>query len=670
MVSVGNLPTRKALLALAFAVAGLGGSYAESSTDQSVACTTRVLEDPSGKLSFPDVSALRKFEPEKFMTKPLGDLSFGFSRSTFWVDMECSRHLDSPSKAIAVLRYALLDFVAVYLDDGTQVLKMGDQVDRRTWPLPYRNPAFHVDLQSSSRASYLISINSSGSVQFPIDLYSEREFTALVNSENLYLGLFYGILLALLCYNCFLWLTLRESSYLGYIGYLATYIPLQMAFDGKAGELFWPQSAWLNNHAIVVFLPASLFFIYWFTRTFLNTRSLLPRLDRLLAFGQYFFIFSTICGFLLPYQLTSLVGTLSAIVSSPIILTAGALAIRRKFEPAVFFTGAWVSFLVGIFLLNTKNLGLLPAEFITNHTIQIGSALEAMLLSFALGHRIKTLDRQRRVSEEQRTLLIRESEKLAVKADVAHQVAHDIRSPLSTINLVTGVATGLRDDQRELLRQATKRINNIAQDLLKQYKKSDSLDQSAPTIKSEINVARALREVVNEKLIHVLPSSSTTITIQMTSDFERVSYPLDEGIFQRVVSNLLNNSIEASGNDGRILVKGVMAKKLFVLTIEDNGCGMTEKTLEKVGYKGFTFGKGDANSGVGLYHARTFAESYGGSLSIESELSVGTKVSLILPIEVDSQLTRRPTRKSFFKRMKRDNRVKPAQELDSFPADF
>ncbi|MBI3535149.1 MAG: hypothetical protein HY072_06660 [Deltaproteobacteria bacterium] len=103
--------------------------------------------------------------------------------------------------------------------------------------------------------------------------------------------------------------------------------------------------------------------------------------------------------------------------------------------------------------------------------------------------------------------------------------------------------------------------------------------------------------------------------------------------FKRLISNIINNSIEATSKNGIISVGIRVFEEDFVdIIIQDNGKGIPTEMLEKLGQRGASFNK-EGGSGLGLFHAKKSIESWGGKLLIQSALDRGTTITLRLPRE-------------------------------------
>ncbi|MGD9642057.1 MAG: ATP-binding protein [Elusimicrobiales bacterium] len=207
-------------------------------------------------------------------------------------------------------------------------------------------------------------------------------------------------------------------------------------------------------------------------------------------------------------------------------------------------------------------------------------------------------------------------------ADLAAQVAHDIRSPLASL---AAAARGLEmpDEQRVLVQTSVARMQGIADDLLRRYRAPDpALPARGPCL-----LAAAIEAVMGEKRLQY--SGRKGLSLSFVAGFDAEA-DIAAGELQRVVSNLVNNSVEALAGGGSVEVALRRAGEKAEIEVRDDGPGMPPELLEKLGTKGFTSGKA-GGTGLGLYHARAAAEAWGGSLEITSSPGTGTVVRLALP---------------------------------------
>jgi len=204
--------------------------------------------------------------------------------------------------------------------------------------------------------------------------------------------------------------------------------------------------------------------------------------------------------------------------------------------------------------------------------------------------------------------------------ELSLQVAHDIRSPLSVLNLLVHQTHGLPDTNAKLIREACKRIFDIANTLI-------SSGHHGVETSSAVDVVESL---VLEKTIELMerPEVSIDLTINCDPDVEVRMPP---SLLARVLSNLLNNAIEASRGENRIQVSLFQQQDQIRIEIRDHGHGIPKSMLARIGKRGLSLGK-RMGTGLGLAHAKKSVEDVGGRIVIQSQFRRGTTVSLVLPV--------------------------------------
>ncbi len=158
------------------------------------------------------------------------------------------------------------------------------------------------------------------------------------------LGIIYGVLLGMLVYNLFIYLSVRDTSYLYYIFYIASFGLYQLSVNGAAVEYFWPDNPWWANAATPFFIGCAGLVGSQFARSFLQTRTHSRWLDYLLialiAFGALVVGLSLMTSYALSLRLA----TLLALVFTVVIFAAGILAWWRGLRVARYFIIAWSAF--------------------------------------------------------------------------------------------------------------------------------------------------------------------------------------------------------------------------------------------------------------------------------------------------------------------------------------
>ncbi|MGE3610693.1 MAG: ATP-binding protein [Bacteriovoracaceae bacterium] len=212
-------------------------------------------------------------------------------------------------------------------------------------------------------------------------------------------------------------------------------------------------------------------------------------------------------------------------------------------------------------------------------------------------------------------------------AMTAAKVAHDIRSPLTSLEfIVKNIGQNLAEKERITANQALERISDILRTL---GGKNPSEDQSEAKV--EI-IDPLVKRILSEKRLEFKTKNNIEMRL-----FNNIPYgtfvKISKADFYRTMSNLINNSAEASIPDQKLSIDLTLAthEGECLITIQDNGKGIPKDALSRVFQHGVSFGK-ESGSGIGLTSAKETIEKYNGSLSLLSEEGKGTVVTIKLPI--------------------------------------
>ncbi|OGV25420.1 MAG: hypothetical protein A3F18_04065 [Legionellales bacterium RIFCSPHIGHO2_12_FULL_37_14] len=215
---------------------------------------------------------------------------------------------------------------------------------------------------------------------------------------------------------------------------------------------------------------------------------------------------------------------------------------------------------------------------------------------------------------------------------IAAQVAHDIRSPLSTLLMIVKNCTQIPERERISLREAAVNIGDIAYHLLNQYQFNHagelipSAEESQPLF-----VSAALLQILSDKKYQYHSKG-----IKFENKFNEASQfafikicPSD---FNRMISNLINNAVDSiEGDNGCITLYLSASNEWVKISVSDNGKGMNAKLLKTIESKIAVSSGKDRGHGIGLTQVRSALEKSLGEMSIQSTLGKGSSITLTFP---------------------------------------
>lgn len=216
------------------------------------------------------------------------------------------------------------------------------------------------------------------------------------------------------------------------------------------------------------------------------------------------------------------------------------------------------------------------------------------------------------------------------KIKITHQVAHDIRSPLAALKMALGGLDSIPADYRLVIQNSVQRINEIANNLLSSNK---DMPKEHEILQEDQLLFDAIDSLVSEKRMEFSDRQDITIISDFDAD-HKLTVKINKAEFHRVLSNLINNSIESMAAGGRIAINvSERETDLIIITIADTGQGMPKHVLDRLGEPGVSHGKSGkgSGSGLGVHHAKATVESFGGTFKVDSTVGVGTTISILLP---------------------------------------
>jgi signal transduction histidine kinase len=214
-------------------------------------------------------------------------------------------------------------------------------------------------------------------------------------------------------------------------------------------------------------------------------------------------------------------------------------------------------------------------------------------------------------------------EKEKLMSEVTAQLVHDIRSPLAALDMMASYMPELDDSKRILVRNATARIHNIANNLLDRNFNRDN------NVSTQM-FSSVIRSMLFEKREQYKDNSKVSIHETVDNTYGAFA-KIQINDFKRMLSNLVDNAVEAIPGTGFVRVALSQSDDHVVIEVFDNGKGIPAEHLHKVTEKGFTRRKD--GSGLGLYFVYQKLKEWGGSLEIDSTVNGGTSVKMILKKE-------------------------------------
>jgi signal transduction histidine kinase len=546
--------------------------------------------------------------------------AFGYTNSTFWASFNTSNGPGDPSW---ILEFAAsgTDEIELFRAEPHGLRSLGKAGDRT--PFGERSilhPHFFFSLTEppgSAGSSYFLRIRSTSSLSVPLRAWRPEALASRIAQDHFENGLFYGGLLLLLFLNAVICWVTRDRTYLLYLGFLGSSVLFQAANDSTAFRYLWPDATRWNSVSTLTLGLVAIWMGSRFVRRFLtldvHQPNLLPffRATEAAAILNLLLIALPWVEYRYAAHTSLFVGAAWGLLSTG----AGFHAIRRGFSPARLYTASWYLLFTGIAVYILRMANWVPWNAFTLSAVRIGSFLEAVAMSLALAERLRVLaeeartDRRRLAEEKFRSQVLEAENRLAA------QVAHDIRAPLAALGVLERELKGSDPMAQELLRSVLRRVQEIAEDLLKNRKElRRSQERSQSGQLEELDLTALACRVFQERRTAFADLSGVRWAFSAPESPLKVWGCAPE--LSRVLSNLLNNAVEALPPAGGSLSVQLLAPATLV--IADTGEGMEPNLVWRFQAGQRLDSQKPQGHGLGLSHARETLQAWGARIEIQS----------------------------------------------------
>lgn len=430
-------------------------------------------------------------EKGTFITNDKDVLNFGLTNSYYWIRLPLVNQTGGSTLTVNIDQ-ATLNMVQVYQPDSRGAYHR-TYLAGTNYPFSLREtnaPSYlaTANVKTGDSTMLYIQVKSNSPMLVPIMVSRKRVALEYLNERNSVFYVYLGIMGCMFFYNLFLMFSIKDDrSYIWYIIHTLLVALTQASFLGYSFQLLWPDHPWIAQQSIFILTCLVSIAGILFMQSFLQTGKYTPRINR------FFYIFFASYGIIMLLSLTGY-GTTAYKMLQPtqllvalfILYLAGTL-VRRGFKQARFYLLSWSFFMVAIITFALKDFDIIPYTTFTATLMLTGSAVQVVLLSFALADKINILQAttikvtkenlrmiesrnteleirvQERTQELQATneeltetlddlkqaqAQLVESEKMASLGQLTAGIAHEINNP---INFVTSNVSPLKRDVGMLL---------------------------------------------------------------------------------------------------------------------------------------------------------------------------------------------------------------------------
>ena len=374
-----------------------------------------ILEDKENKLS-----AEKAFDANEYKAAKQDVPNLGISSSTFWIKFTVKNSTSTENLSLQIDQ-PTIDYLEFYSKDSAnriQSTKLGNSDVFSARKYNSQNYFFDFSIPKNSTRTFLIKTHTGEQLLLPMSIGPKDQLLEEDHNKGVVFGVYCGIILVMFLYNIFIYISVRDQSYIYYGLHTLLVGITQASFLGYSFKYIWPNFPWLERESIYLFTCLVSIVGIQFMRSFLQTKVEVPRLDKIF---KIFFVLYTLCIILsfigqhnIAYQLIQMVQSSVALY----ILAVAIVIAKTGNRPAKYYLIAWSILLIGILVFALKDFGILPYNNFTSLTMVIGSALEVILLSFALADKINIYKKEKEASQAQALDTLKENARIIEQQNV------------------------------------------------------------------------------------------------------------------------------------------------------------------------------------------------------------------------------------------------------------
>ncbi|MBT1449799.1 diguanylate cyclase [Glaciecola sp. XM2] len=353
--------------------------------------------------------------------KPLINDNLGLSNDTHWIRVSLDS-IKPGSQYLLEANYSLIDEIDVWVFnadvngaiDISEPLATYSTGDMRSFDQRViKHEQFLFPIAGDNEHMLIVlRVQSDGPIKLPIRVWQYADFISYNSAHQLFLGLFFGYMLAMALSNLFLFATTRNKIFAVYAGYVIGLALVIAALQGVGFRFFWPDSPWFQQKGLMLFACVTLALVIVFSIQVLDLKRNSPRAYLLLSIAKFIYVGVFALAFVLPYTPLLITVLIMMAITSPVILLASLYLAIQGNSIARYFSAAWLVVLFSGVVLTTENLGVYNLPLNANYLLMVGAIAETILLSLALAIRFST---QFEETERAKTLAL-ENERQAMAA--------------------------------------------------------------------------------------------------------------------------------------------------------------------------------------------------------------------------------------------------------------
>lgn len=368
-----------------------------------------IFKDHTKQLTFEEV----RNQPDLFKENKQEVPNLGVEDVNNWIHFSIKNESDIEDLIVNLSQTNINEVVFYSLRNGVvDSLDVNYESHSAKLAYPHQFFLFELPLKKGEEITCYLKLYSNTQLSAPISIYSNKGLFKTLLKSDVFSAVYIGLMLSMILYNIFLYFSTREAHYYVYVSYIFWVTVAQLAILGLLAPLFSIDNDWVSERLLTFSGAMSGIAAIFFVKSFLQTAKESRKFNMLLnvfLIGYVIAIGLLTGGLFIPaYKMVNIV----AGGGSTIVLVLAFRLSQQKYRQTKYFLVAWCIFLASVLVYVLKDYNILPYNFFTLRSVQIGSVIEAILLSFALGDKINIYRKEKEASQARELAISQENERL------------------------------------------------------------------------------------------------------------------------------------------------------------------------------------------------------------------------------------------------------------------
>ncbi len=582
----------------------------ESTNFYEIGTSLNVLEDETGMLTIQQILT-QQFQ-SRFIRSNRKIPNIGITDAALWCKLKIINNTNE--ECYLELFDAAPDSITVYETTNSDSIKItygGNYISFKKREINANNYIFRLTGRSDTEKTYYVRIKNSRGTQFSASVGTLKGLHENQHVIDFCQGIYFGIMLLMVLYNLCIYFSLHDKSYLYYVIYGTFMILMNACLTGYAFEYLWPDYPSFNRYEDLVTASLGISGIV-FAMSFLQTKKYYPQMHKVLVYYSGVFVICILLVLTQYFLIATLIAEIGSLTLIIFFFITAVTLFKKGYKPAKFFLYAWSILLLCVCVYILKDFDLIPYNTLTIYSLQIGSSLEALLLSFALADKINISKKEKwEMQELHRTELF--NNKLEIKQQTLQFIGREMHDNIGqklTLAAIYAQRIEFTNIDHGIILQL-KGITKILNDSLEELR---DLSRSLADTRFE-----------NYTLIQLLTLEAKRINdtgickvIIKVSDQDFTMNVTSKNFLLRIIQEFIQNSLKHSGCK-KITVTLEHNETALMISVSDDGKGFDPESIK--------------DEGIGLNNMERRIKIIGGTFNLQSSSGKGTTMNLFIPFD-------------------------------------